>query len=102
MEVRDGVLRQNGWRREREVERVRHAAIAISSTIAATAATPVFAVLCLVRDGLVPQQVGGVMLCGLDRLVEWMQLGRPVLAGRQADAVRRQVEELPAAGVRVS
>ncbi len=96
--VRDGVLRQNGWRREREVARAKEAALAIANVLVARSTVPVFATMCLVRSGFVPLTVDGVMVCGVDRVAEWMQTGRSMLSAGDRESLRAQLVALPSAG----
>ncbi|MEX0429290.1 nuclease-related domain-containing protein [Nocardioides sp. DS6] len=77
LQVRDGILRQNGYRRDAAVDSARAAARSIASLASSLPAAAVIPVLCFTGEA-VPQQttLDGVSLCSVSNLVALI-VGRP-------------------------
>jgi len=74
--VTDGVLRQNGRAREREVAGAAEAALAVTAVIANV---PVVPVLCFVRDEPVVGWARDVMVCSTGNVVDLLLSRPPIL-----------------------
>lgn len=85
VEVKDGVLRQKGWRREREARAVADAAVAIGRISALVGAEHVHPVLCLAREEPVRDAAHGVTLCSTSSLASIL-LGFPTVFVEQVRA----------------
>lgn len=69
--LRDGVLRQNGYRREREVDAVAQAAAAVTALLAPQHRSSVAAVICLAAQDQAPASSGpGVTVVGRLQIAE--------------------------------
>ncbi|MEQ4521419.1 nuclease-related domain-containing protein [Nocardioides kribbensis] len=82
VEVRDDVLRQGGWKREREVAAAAEAAIAVSLATPHVSSQLAVPVLCFVREERVEGWARDVMVCSTSTLTE-MLLSRPTVLERE-------------------
>jgi hypothetical protein len=71
--VRDGVLRVDGDRREREVASAADAALAVSERLPAAMRSNVTGILCLVRDEPIRLQARDVLVCSTSTLPELLR-----------------------------
>ncbi|MDN4159981.1 nuclease-related domain-containing protein [Nocardioides abyssi] len=87
VEVRDQVLRQNGYKREREVVSAAESAIAISLVTPDLSAGLAVPVLCFVREEPLTGWARDVMVCSTANVVEMLKSRPP----RLDEAQRRQI-----------
>lgn len=86
--VRDGVLRQNGYRRDQVPVAVCAAAGAVTALLAPQHRSVVRAVVCLVQQPLAPQTLApGAVLVGLTGLAPWLRSLPPVLRSEEVVAL---------------
>jgi hypothetical protein len=79
VEVRDGVLRQNGYRRQRETAAVLDQAAAVAALLEPPYRTKVVGMICAVgQPDLLSTTIDGVRVVGLDHLLE-VVAGLPVV-----------------------
>ncbi|MEP9381809.1 nuclease-related domain-containing protein [Nocardioides sp. KR10-350] len=81
--VRAGVLRHNGYRRERTVDAAGEAALAVARLVADVPPEAVYAVLCFAGSGPEAGWVGGVAVCTPATLVELLTTRPVALAEEQ-------------------
>lgn len=85
--IRDGVLRQNGYRRDKAVAGAAEAAAAIAALVPDVRRSDVHAVLCFVPRAQPTTNVGGVVATSTDELLDQLR-ARPVAL---APATRQRV-----------
>lgn len=77
LQIRNGVLRQNGYRRDAVVDSAREAAVAVASLAGPLTESTVTPILCFTGEAAVEGTQSGVILCSASNLVK-MLLERPV------------------------
>lgn len=82
MQVRDGVLRQNGYRRDSAIESAKAAAAAVASLAPSLPSSAVVPVLCFTGDAATDGALGGVVLCSADQLLQYL-LRRPATMSQE-------------------
>jgi len=95
--VVDGVLRQNGRRRETTAVAAGEAATAVRQLLPALPSVPVQGVLCFVRDEDVAGRAGGTLLCSTANVAALLQTrpavldrtAREIIVGRLAQGLAR-------------
>lgn len=77
--AKDGILRQNGRRRDSTAAGSGEAAVAIRDLLHVPPAVPVVGVLCFVRDAEVVGRVDDTLLCSTANIATMLQTRQPVL-----------------------
>lgn len=94
--ITDGILRQNGYRREREVASAADAAVSVAEVVAPYAGS-VQAVLCFTGQARVVGRAGDVALCHLENLWRFLLTRPEVLDPQQVADVNARLGALDAA-----
>ncbi len=93
--VTDGILRQNGRRRDTAAASSGDAAAAIRHLLQTPPAVPVYGVLCFVRDAEVLGRAADALLCSTANVTKMLQTRHPVLdSAARAVVVSRVATEL--------
>lgn len=97
VQVKDGVLRQNGYRRDKRTAQAAQGASAVAALLAPRHRRLVRAVVCLVgQEGMATTTNDGVTVVSLDRLLGFLSAGTPVLGQGDietiADYLRRTLD----------
>jgi hypothetical protein len=86
--VSDGMLRQNGYRRQQTLEAAGAAAAAVTAMLAPGHRSRVHVAVCLVQQELDAQRLPpGVVVVGLSELAPWLTQLPPALSPEAVDAV---------------
>ena len=94
VQVRDGVLRQNGYRRDSAVESAVAAAQAISALTPSLPRSWVSPMVCFTGEGSIDGSLRGVTLCSSAKLIDVL-LGRPLIVSREwLDYLRFELDML--------
>jgi Nuclease-related domain len=92
--IRDGVLRQNGYRREPAVAGATEAALAVAQLTDVVAPNRVLPVLCFVRDEPLSGWARDVIVCSSSNLVQMLESRPNVLTAAQVRDASLQLDAL--------
>jgi hypothetical protein len=90
--VKDGVLRQNGYRRESTVRAAADAATAVAQLSQAVQPAAFHPVLCFVRDDAFAGWAEEVLVCSANNLVQMLTSQPPVLSAEQVRSASLELD----------